>query len=168
MRATLQLELRDRSGTLIDRRRAHNAVMRFGAQLVAHAFTGAGAGITHMGVGTSDAPESDAFDTAALTNAESGGAPALTGDTEVALAAGTFGEPLVDDVKRVVAVRFHASLPDAAAVGTVREAGLLSKGAGDPVLYNRVIFAPVQKGADHELTLFWEVAFPYGDLQWLQ
>ena len=50
----------------------------------------------------------------------------------------------------------------------MREAGLLSRGDGDPVLYNRVIFAPIEKGADHELTLFWEVAFPYGDLQWLQ
>jgi hypothetical protein len=30
-----------------------------------------------------------------------------------------------------------------------------------------VVFAPVDKGDDHELTLFWEVEFPYGDLQWL-
>lgn len=168
MRATLQLDLRDRSGALVDRRRAANAVTRHGAALVAQAFSGQGTGITHMGVGTSDAPESDAFDTAALTNAGAGGQGPLTGDTEVALPAGTFSAPLVDEVKRVVKVRLHATLPDAAAIGTVREAGLLSRGAGDPVLYNRVIFAPVQKGADHELTLFWEVAFPYGDLQWLQ
>jgi hypothetical protein len=35
------------------------------------------------------------------------------------------------------------------------------------ILYNRVTFAPIQKGDDHELTLFWEITFPYGDLQWL-
>jgi hypothetical protein len=35
------------------------------------------------------------------------------------------------------------------------------------VLYNRVTFAPVQKADDHDLTLFWEVSFPYGDLHWL-
>ena len=35
------------------------------------------------------------------------------------------------------------------------------------MLYNRVTFAPVTKGDDHELTLFWEVEFPFGDLQWL-
>ena len=43
----------------------------------------------------------------------------------------------------------------------------MSQGDGDAVLYNRVVFAPVDKGDDHELTLFWEVEFPYGDLQWL-
>ena len=28
-------------------------------------------------------------------------------------------------------------------------------------------FSPIEKTGDHELTLFWEVGFPYGDLQWL-
>jgi hypothetical protein len=168
MRATLKLELRDRRGALVARRRASNAVMRDGAVLVARLFSGQGEAITHMGVGTSDAPEPDTFATPALSNADAGGQPALTGDTEVQLPAGTFSDPIVDETKRVARVRFHATLPDSAAVGTVREAGLLARGAGEPVLYNRVIFAPVLKGADHELTLFWEVAFPYGDLQWLQ
>jgi hypothetical protein len=35
------------------------------------------------------------------------------------------------------------------------------------VLYNRVVFPPLDKRDDHELTLFWEVEFPFGDLQWL-
>ena len=26
---------------------------------------------------------------------------------------------------------------------------------------------PILKGDDHELTMFWEITFPYGDLQWL-
>jgi hypothetical protein len=168
MRAILELELRDRHGTLLAQRRASNAVMRGGAVLVAQLFSGKGvAPITHMGVGTSDA-EPDAFTTTELHNDSVGGQAALTGDTEVELPDGTFNDPIVDETKRVARVRFHATMPDSAAVGTVREAGLLSRGGGDPVLYNRVIFAPVQKGADHELTLFWEVAFPYGDLQWLQ
>lgn len=169
MRALLQLDLTARDGRLVARRRAHNAVLRSGAELVARLFTGAGAGITHMGVGTSDAPESDAFSTPALTNAAAGGQPALTGTTEVELPDGTFANRVtLDEEHRLARVRFHATLPESAAVGTVREAGLLSRGAGDPVLYNRVIFAPVLKGDDHELTLFWEVSFPYGDLQWLQ
>ena len=170
MRALLQLDLRDSGGRLLARRQAHNAVMRSGAMLVAQLFTGGGAGITHMGVGTSDAAESDTFATAALTNTAAGGQPALTGDTEVALPEGTFTNRIqLDEARRLAQVRFHATLPESAAVGTVREAGLLSRAEGaDPVLYNRVIFAPVQKGDDHELTLFWEVAFPYGDLHWLQ
>jgi hypothetical protein len=171
MRAVLQLDLHDRDGRLRARRRAHNAVMKSGAQLIAELFTGQGTGITHMGVGTSDTPESDTFATTALTNAAAAGQPALTGDTEVELPAGAFTNRItIDEGKRLAQVRFHATLPEAAAVGTVREAGLLAHPAdgGDAVLYNRVIFAPVPKGDDHELTLFWEVSFPYGDLQWLQ
>jgi hypothetical protein len=168
MRARLRLEVTDRSGAAVATRRATNSVMRQGAALVADLFRGEGNPITHMGVGTSGEPESDAFNTTALANAASGGQPALTGGTETPIPAAAFGDPQVDDAHRVVRVRFRATLPDSAAVGTVREAGLLSRPeGGDPVLYNRVTFAPVQKADDHELTLFWEVSFPYGDLHWL-
>lgn len=168
MRARLTLEVTDRAGTTVATRRAANSVMRQGAALVADLFRGAGNPITHMGVGTSDAPDSDAFDTAALRNEAAGGQPSLEGATEVAIPPEAFGDPQIDEGKRVVHVRFRATLPDSAAVGTVREAGLLARPeGGDPVLYNRVTFAPVQKAGDHELTLFWEVSFPYGDLHWL-
>src|SRR5829696_469919 len=112
MRALLQLDLRDRDGTLLTRRRAHNAVMRSGAQLVARLFTGQGAGITHMGVGTSDQPESDAFATTGLRNEAAGGQPALTGATEVALPAATFTNRItLDEPHRLARVRFHGTLP---------------------------------------------------------
>ena len=167
MRARLQLEVRDRDGNAVATRRATNSVMRQGAALVADLFRGAGNPITHMGVGTSDAP-SDTFDTPQLTNEASGGQPALQGATEVAIPAEAFGAPQLDAARRVVNIRFRATLPDSAAVGMVREAGLLSRGEGGAgVLYNRVTFAPVEKHGDHELTLFWEVSFPYGDLHWL-
>jgi hypothetical protein len=66
-------------------------------------------------------------------------------------------------------VRIHATIPPDGAIGTVREAGLLARATPDAAtLYNRVTFAPLAKHADHELTMFWEVSFPYGDLQWLQ
>jgi hypothetical protein len=58
-------------------------------------------------------------------------------------------------------------VPAAGAVGTIREAALLSRSGDNATLYNRVTFAPIQKTDDHELTLFWEIGFPYGDLQWL-
>lgn len=168
MRARMTLEVTDRAGTILVSRHATNSVMRQGAALVADLFRGAGNPITHMGVGTSDAPNSDAFDTAALINAAVGGAPALAGATEAAIPPEAFGEAQIDEGKRVVHVRFRATLPDSAAIGTVREAGLLARPeGGDPVLYNRVTFAPVEKSGDHELTLFWEVSFPYGDLHWL-
>jgi hypothetical protein len=165
MKARLRLVLTDRGGAPVAERVAHNAVMRTGAELVARLFAGvAGATpITHMGVGTSDAPESDAFTTTALSNAD----PALTGDTEAAIAADAF-TITTDPDRRAVVVRVRATLPDSAAQGTIREAGLLGRTGADPaVLYNRVIFAPIDKGDDHELTLFWEITFPYGDLHTL-
>ena len=64
-------------------------------------------------------------------------------------------------------VRVRGTIPAADAVGTLREAALMARSGDSVQLYNRVIFAPIEKGNDHELTLFWEVGFPYGDLQWL-
>ena len=159
MRAILHLTLRDRDGRIVAVREQRNSVMRTGARLVADLFQGTGAAVNRMGVGTDDTPEASDFTTEALTKGD------LQGPTEVEIPAGAFRTE-IDAAHRLVKVRVHATLPESHAVGTVREAGLLSAGEDATVLYNRVTFAPVTK-ADHELTLFWEVAFPYGDLQWL-
>ncbi|HEY3185152.1 MAG TPA: hypothetical protein VGJ77_20090 [Gaiellaceae bacterium] len=168
MRGRIHLQLRDRDGALVAERRATNSVMRGGAELVANLFTGDGVPINRMGVGTSDTPETDAFTTEALTNPPEPDASRLEGATEIALAPEEFTVS-VDETHRLVKVRCHATLPESAAVGTLREAGLLARpdGEGDAVLYNRVTFSPISKNDDHELTMFWEVSFPYGDLQWM-
>jgi hypothetical protein len=174
MRGQLVVRLCASDGTLVAERRAHNAVVQGGGALVARLFAGQLAGgITHMGVGTSDTPETDRYATSALANPD--GAGALTGGTEVAISADQISVQPPDEATRTVKVRIRATLPAAAAVGTIREAGLISRPTvpGAPpeappqpsVLYNRVIFAPLTKGSDHDLTLFWEVTFPYGDLQ---
>ena len=174
MRATLQLHLTDRDGRVVATRQATNTVLVSGARLVAALFRGQGGPITHMGVGTSDADPDDVTVTA-LANLAAGDQAALVGDTTAPIAADAFRVD-DDDVKRVVRVRVRASLPAAAAVGRVREAGLISRSGGGPnggggaevdTLYNRVTFAPIDKADDHDLTLFWEVEFPFGDLQWL-
>ena len=164
MKARLHLQLTDPGGRVVDERRAHNTVMATGAQLVADLFAGTGTPITHMGVGTNDDTPDDVGVTA-LTNGGGDDTP-LVGATVAAIPATAFTATVVEE-RRVVQVRVRATLPDDAAVGRIREAGLVSQGDGDAVLYNRVVFAPVDKGDDHELTLFWEVEFPYGDLQWL-
>ena len=156
MRAHLRIELKSMSGETVAVRQEYNSVLRGGADLLARLFSGQGAGITHMVVGMSDAPESDVF-----------GTTALTGPTEVPISADAFQIDPPDPVKRVVRVRVRGTVPAAAAVGTIREAALLSRAGDNATLYNRVTFAPIQKTDDHELTLFWEVGFPYGDLQWL-
>src|SRR5689334_13813955 len=116
MKGRLHLHLRGRDGATTERR-ADNAVMRSGADLIARLFAGRGAPISHMVVGTSDAPESDTFATAALANGGDGGT-ALTGGTDVAISADAFTID-VDAAKRVVWVRLRATLPPAVAIGTI-------------------------------------------------
>lgn len=169
MRARLQLELTDRSGRVLAARRASNTVMRSGAAIMAELFAGQGQPVTHMSVGVSDADPDD-VDVQSLTNEPFGEDPALTGATRGEVAAGSVTFE-TENVRRFVRVRLRATLPADAAVGRIREAGLVSlvppANEGDPPterLYNRVTFAPIDKGPDHELTLFWEVEFPFGDL----
>jgi len=164
MRANLTIEVTGPDGKVLAMRRASNSVMQAGAKLIAQLFAGTGKGITHMGVGIDDTPESDSFSTTALSNDSGSGNDPLTGAVEGAIAADAFQIEL-DETRRVVRVRVRGTMPADAAVGTVREAGLISRNGNTAVLYNRVIFAPLSKGNDHELTLFWEINFPYGDLQ---
>ncbi len=164
MGAFLRVELTTRGGELVAVREAHNAVMQSGARLMADLFAGKGTPITHMAVGTSDAPESETFSTTALTNDPS--AP-LVEPVDAPIPADAFSAPEIDAERRLVRIRVRGTLPANAAVGTVREAALVSRAGDVTTLYNRVILAPITKGDDHELTLFWEITFPYGDLQWL-
>lgn len=169
MRGRLRAELRRSDGAVIEVRRATNTVMREGARIVAELFTGQGGPVSHMGVGTSDASPEDVT-VEALRNDAVGESPPLAGATTAPVAAGSVRFD-VDETRRLVTVRLRATLPAEAAVGRIREAGLLQRTTpeeGDPVdrLYNRVIFAPIDKGDDHELTLFWEIEFPFGDLNW--
>jgi hypothetical protein len=162
MRATVRLELRNDAGEIVDVRRVKNSVMRSGAELLANLFAGQGTkGITHMGVGISGEAEEGTFVREALTT--TGDAPdALTGGSETPIAATDFAVK-ADAERRLIVVQVRATLPKSAAIGTLREAALLS----EATLYNRVTFAPIRKQDDHELTMFWEVTFPYGDLNWL-
>jgi hypothetical protein len=143
-------------GGLIMVRQAHNSVLRSGAGLLANMFAMKSTGITHMAVGTSDTPETQDFTTTTLTS-----------PTEVAITPAAFQVDPPDPVKRIVRVRVQGTVPAAANIGTVREAGLVAHNGANVSLYNRVVFAPIDKAAGHELTLFWEVGFPFGDLQWL-
>ncbi len=165
MRAWLEVALTDRRGRVVGRWREHNAVMESGARLIAGLFAGSGGGITHMGVGT-DGSAPDDVAISALANEPDGDVPALTGATTAPIPGTAFSTTLIPE-KRVVRLRVRGTLPDDAAVGTIREAGLLAVTDDATVLYNRVVLAPISKGDDHELTLFWEIDFPFGDLQWL-
>ena len=165
MKARLQLTVTTRDGTVVDERRACNTVLRGGAQLFADLFAGTGSPITHMGVGTNDAVPDD-VEVTALTNDVNGDDLPLAGETLGTIPPDAFVATVVPE-RRVVQLRIRGTMPPDAAIGRVREAGLVSQSDGGTVLYNRVVFAPVDKRGDHDLTLFWEIEFPYGDLQWL-
>lgn len=165
MKGKVTILVTDAQGIICAQRYAENAVMKSGGELIAKLFSGLGSPITHMGVGTSEAAEPEDFSTAALANDAVGDIPPLAGETETALSPQSFSI-VVNEEKRVVQVKIRGTLPAEAAQGTIREAGLVSKAGESSILYNRVTFAPITKGNDHELTLFWDVSFPYGDLQW--
>lgn len=168
--AWLEVELRDTAGSTIARRRAHNAVLAGGAQLIADLFRGAdGAGpVNRMAVGANPAPEVPPFATTELA-ASAPDTGELSGARDVELAPEAFAVTVDADGRRIL-VTARAVLPagdpgDGTGLhGPVAEAALLHQG-GDGVrrLYNRVTFEPVDKRAEQELSLYWEVAFPFGD-----
>lgn len=165
MKARLRVQLTAHDGSVVAERHAHNTVLTAGAQMIADMFAGTGGPISHMGVGTSDSAPDDVA-VVSLSNDALGGDPALVGETLAVIPPAAFSTRVVPE-RRVVQVRVRGTLPNDAAVGRIREAGLVSIQPTRAVLYNRVVFPPVDKSDDHELTLFWEVDFPFGDLQWL-
>jgi hypothetical protein len=168
--AWLVAELRDVAGATIARRRAHNAVLSGGAQLVADLFRGAGGAgpVNRMTVGASPAPEVPPFATTELSPS-SPDTGELSGERDVELAPEAFTVTVDADGRRIL-VTARAVLPggdpdDGTGLhGPVAEAALLHQGEdGARRLYNRVTFEPVNKRAEQELSLYWEVAFPFGD-----
>jgi hypothetical protein len=168
--ARLTAELRDASGTAIARRVAHNAVLSGGAALVADLFRGTGGAgpVNRMAVGANPAPEVPPFATTELS-ASSPEVGELSGVRDVELAPEAFTVTADAEGRRVL-VAVRAVLPAAdpgdvdALHGPVAEAALLHQASdGARRLYNRVTFEPVDKRPDQELSLYWEVAFPFGD-----
>lgn len=166
MRAHLTIETRDRRGQTLNRRQAYNAVMRQGADLVAKLFAGTGFPISHMGVGNRESSAEPEFEMTELATGPDGAGQTLTGDTAAPLPADSIRIEADPDNRRI-RVTIRGVMPEAAAIGTIREAGLLADTPDGMVLYNRVQFEPIDKGDDHELTLFWEIDFPFGDVQWV-
>ena len=93
MGAFLRVELRTLNGDVQEVREAHNAVMQSGARLMADLFARRGTPITHLMVGTSDAPESETFSTTGLANDP--GAP-LVEPVDAPIAVDAFSTPEID------------------------------------------------------------------------
>ena len=159
----------DRRPLLI--RRADNAVLRGGAELLAALFSGgATSPVNGAMVGVGEEPPNPPYEDGPTITAP-GGAPLLLRPTAVILPADLTVTTLASEFKvRVIA---RAVLPAGNAVDPANPANrveiteaslgvLTPDGSGLARIYNRVVFEPVPKTDAHELALFFEVDFPYG------
>lgn len=165
----LTVTARDRRGRVTAQRRATNTVFLGGATLIGELFSGQVATpVNGMGVGTNPEPAGPPYDAVQLDTNDDGGTP-LTGPVVVALVGEDITIAPADELRVRVLVRgvIPAEGARAADGGPVRIAeaalGVLSPdGTALDRIYNRVTFEPVPKEAEHELSLYWEVFFPYG------
>lgn len=144
----LTLQVRDASGALVNEVGAQNSIVLTGRDLVAKQFAGQIVGpVSHVAVGTNATP-TDPNATAALgaelfRKAINPVNPALHITT-------------TNDNKKKVTL--SCDLDFNQGNGALTEAGLFNALNGG-VMYNRVVFPPVNKTTDFKLTLIWEITF---------
>jgi hypothetical protein len=153
IRGRLRLDVRTAGGRLVARRDAANAVLRGGAELVARRLSGLDSqpiSAVAVGFGTEVAD----LGATALTPPADAGIPAAALSSPITPTDVTVQTGRPDTVLLSLATAFHptVTLPD------VTEAGLL---AGER-LYNQVVFEPVTLAAEHDVTFFWQIEFPFG------
>jgi hypothetical protein len=151
MRGRLILQKRNAANEIIEELTAHNTIVLSGRDLVAKQFINEPIEpISHVAVGTGS------------TEVKA---------TDTALASELFRKPINDidpsvhltttsDNKKKVMIT--ADLDFSEANGALTEAGLFNaEDASDPngVMYNRVVFPPINKTTDFKLTLIWEIVF---------
>jgi hypothetical protein len=149
-RGRMRLEVRGPGGRVVAERRATNIVLRGGAELIAKLVTGtASKPINQVGVGFA-------------TEVADAGATALTGKDGVApppptaIPADSF---TIDATRpRAVAISVASVYHPQSELTDVSEAGLLA----DDDLYNQVVFEPVTLRVGQDVTIFWEIEFPFG------
>jgi hypothetical protein len=144
----LTLQARDRSGRLLDQLTANNSIVLTGRDLVAKLFVHENIGtVSHVGVGTGTAPVNPSGNTALAAELFRKQLRAVDPTTDLTVVNGT-------NVK----VTLNAELDFGEGNGALTEAGLFNAAAGG-VLYNRVVFPPINKTTDFKLALIWEIVF---------
>jgi hypothetical protein len=130
-------------------RRTHNSVLEGGAGLVARLFAGMSpaAPIDRVNVGFGTEPLGP------------GGVALRPGAADPATLHGPIGPAdfTVSTTGDAVRVSITATFTPTVELDGVTEAGL---SAGD-VLYNHVLFDPVKLEADHAVSFFWDIDFPF-------
>jgi hypothetical protein len=152
VKGTLTIELRDAGGALVERYRHHNLITTRGKQLLADLLLG----------------KKNALPTSWAIVVGTGTAPADVADTGLKAPIAEQAEDRDPDVavvsrgsSTVVQGTVSATLP-APPTGTVQpltEAGIQITVGTEKILFNRVQFPPVNRGANMVMTLSWEISF---------
>lgn len=148
IKGRLTLRLHDRKGALVSETAADNDIVMTGRDLVAKLFAKVGIDpISHVAVGKG---------TTAVD-------PAVDKKLEAELFRKEITPILAKDITPVnnkVRVIVSTELDFAEGNGALTEAAMFNgPDPGGSVMYNRVVFPPVNKTADFKLTLVWEILF---------
>jgi hypothetical protein len=151
-RGRLTLEVRH-DGALVAERRTTNIVLRQGASLIAKLFAGATGSSAinrvRLGFGTDGA----SVEATSLTPGPDG-VPQTALESSIPPDAFTF----VTDGPEYVSVRIVTTIQPTMELANVTEAGLL----GGDTLYNQVVFEPITLRVGQDVSLFWQIDFPFG------
>jgi hypothetical protein len=149
-RLTLRLHTPD--GRVVDERTAHNDITFRGRDLVARLFNfkleAAVPRVSRMGVGTGGRPF-DPKDNALASRVD----PWIPISN---VEEGIHTEPSGRERRRL---RITGELGENECNAELREAGLFTGRDGDLVMYNRVVFPPINKTSEFQLTLVWDIIF---------
>lgn len=144
----LTLQLRNEQNELVEEIAANNDIVKTGRDLVAKLFVNQGIPtISHVAVGTG------AIATVPKVTANLG--------TELFRKAINPVNPavhLVETAGGKIKVTISCDLDFNEANGALTEAGLFNA-TSNGVMYNRVVFPPVNKTSDFKLTLIWDITF---------
>jgi hypothetical protein len=148
MRGRLTVQIRDALNELLEQIDVHNSIVSDGRDLVAKMFIGEPIDpISHVAVGTGTTPVDPATD--AQLGSELFRKAIDPVDPSQHLG------PAADNKKKVT---LTAELDFNEANDALTEAGLFNADTGG-VMYNRVVFPPINKTTDFKLTLIWEIIF---------
>ncbi len=143
----LTVQIKNSDNALVDTVQANNSIVLTGRDLIAKLFVNEAIDpVSHVAVGTG-------------SGAVNAGDAAL--NTEIFRKAINTIDPSLhitttSENKRKVTIT--AELDFAEANAALTEAGLFNA-AANGVMYNRVVFPPINKTADFKLTLIWEIVF---------
>lgn len=149
IQGVLTLELRDPHGALLERRRVHNLITTSGKAVLARMLGGKTNGAVQLAIGVGEEPRAPAAGDAKLGR-------------KLTEAKAEMSEPLVAGDQVTVTVK--ATVVDGGAPDKplpLTEAGIIVRIGNDPaeLLFNRVVFPVINKGANMSLLLSWDLTF---------